>query len=61
MSWAFANPWMPIWLSFSLGWRERRSREEGELFLANPAVKNYQINRNMFLLDDHKVPWRRSG
>ena len=35
--------------------------EEGELFLANPAVKNNHINRNLFLLDDHKVLWRKSG
>ena len=35
--------------------------EEGELFLASPAVKNYNINRNLFLLDDHKVLWRKSG
>ena len=35
--------------------------EEGELFLANPAVKNNHINRNLFLLDYHKVLWRKSG
>ena len=35
--------------------------EEGELFLASPAVKNYHINRNLFLLDDHKVLWKKSG
>ena len=34
--------------------------EEGELFLASLAVKNYHINRNLFLLDDHKVLWRKS-
>ena len=33
--------------------------EEGELFFANPAVKNNHINRNLFVLDDHKVLWRR--
>nr|XP_022308171.1 uncharacterized protein LOC111114176 [Crassostrea virginica] len=35
--------------------------EEGELFLASPAVKNYHINRNLFFLDDHKVLWKKSG
>ena len=34
--------------------------EEGDLFLANPAVKNHYINRNLFLLDDHKKE-RKSG
>ena len=35
--------------------------DEGVLFLANPEVKNYHINRNLFLLDDYKVLWRESG
>ena len=35
--------------------------EEGELFHASPAVKNYHINRNLFLLDDHKGLWKKSG
>ena len=35
--------------------------EEGELFLANPIVKNFHIHRNLFLLDDHKVLLRKSG
>ena len=35
--------------------------EKGELFLASPAVKNYHINRYLFLLDDHKVLWKKSG
>ena len=35
--------------------------EEGEVFLASPAVKNYHINRNLFFLDDHKVLWKKSG
>ena len=33
--------------------------EEGEFFHASPAVKNYHINRNLFLLDDHKVLWKK--
>ena len=35
--------------------------EEGELFLASPAVKKYHINRNLFFLKDHKVLWKNSG
>ena len=31
------------------------------MFLANPIVKNFHIHRNLFLLDDHKVLWRKSG
>ena len=51
---------MLIWPSFLLGWREKEP-EEGELFLANPAVKNYSINQNLFLLDVHKVVRRKGG
>ena len=49
-------------LSFIFAWLEgEKEPEEGELFLANPAVKNYQINRHVFLLDVHKVLRRKSG
>ena len=30
------------------------------MFLANPLVKNFHIHRNLFLLDDHKVLWKKS-
>ena len=49
-------------LSFIFAWLEgEKEPEEGELFLANPAVKNYQINRHVFLLDVYKVLGRKSG
>ena len=41
-------------LAFIFAWLEgEMNPEEGELFLASPAVKNHQINRNLFFLDDH--------
>ena len=49
-------------LVFLFAWLEGEgASEEGELFLANPIVKNFHIHRNLFLLDDHKVRWRKSG
>ena len=49
-------------LAFVFAWLEGKVEpEEGELFLASPAVKNYHINRNLFLLDDHKVLWKKLG
>ena len=49
-------------LAFIFAWLEGEMEpEEGELFLASPAVKNYHINRNLFFLDDHKVLWKKSG
>ena len=43
-------------LAFVFAWLEGEvEQEEWELFLASPEVKNYHINRNLFLLDDHKV------
>ena len=41
-------------LAFIFAWLEGEMEpQEGELFLASPAVKNHHINRNLFLLDDH--------
>ena len=49
-------------LAFVFAWLEGEVEpEEGELFLASPAVKNNHINRNLFLLDDYKVLWKKSG
>ena len=49
-------------LAFVFAWLEGEVEpEEAELFLASPAVKNYHINWNLFLLDDHKVLWKKSG
>lgn len=46
--------------AFICAWLEGEEEpEEGELFFANPAVKNDHINRDLFVLDDHKVLWRR--
>ena len=43
-------------LGFIFAWLEGEMEpEEGELFPASPAVKNFYINRNLFFLDDHKV------
>ena len=48
-------------LAFIFAWLEGEEEpEEGELFLANPTVRTYHINRNLFLLDDHKNLWRES-
>ena len=47
-------------LAFVFAWLEGEVEpEEGELFLASPAVTNYHIN--LFLLDDHKVHWKKLG
>ena len=47
-------------LAFVFAWLEGEvDPEEGELYLASPAVKNYHINRNLFLLDDHEVLWKK--
>ena len=49
-------------MAFVFVWLEGEGGpEEGKLFLASPAVKNYHSNRNLFLLDDHKVLWKKSG
>ena len=48
-------------LAFIFAWLEGEMEpQEGELFLASPAVKNHHINRNLFLLDDHS-PLEKSG
>ena len=47
-------------LAFIFAWLEgEMEMEEGEVFFASPAVKNYHINRNLFFLDDHKVLWKK--
>ena len=49
-------------LAFVSTWLEGEVEpEEGELFLASPEVKNFHINWNLVLLDDHKVLWKKSG
>ena len=49
-------------LAFIFAWLEGEEEpKEVELFLANPAVKIDHINWDLFLLDDHKVLWRKSG
>ena len=49
-------------LAFVFAWLEGAVEpKEGELFLASLEVKNYHINRNLVLLDDHKVLWKKSG
>ena len=49
-------------LVFIFAWLEGEMEpEEGELFLASPAVKNYHIIRNLFFLDDHKVLLKKVG
>ena len=50
-------------LAFILIWLEvEKKPEEGELFLTNPAVRiiTSTRTRNLFILDDHKVIWRKS-
>jgi hypothetical protein len=32
--------------------------DEGDVFLSNPAVKHYWINRQLFLLGGSKVLWK---
>ena len=52
-------------LAFLFAWlaclEGEKEPEEGVMFLANPAVKNYPINQNLFLLDVHKVLRRKGG
>lgn len=46
-------------LSLTLDWLEGElGPDEGELFLASPAVKHYYINRNLLHLDNDKVLWK---